>query len=183
MQEMDIENDRMIDPDALDIEWLEHSNTFDIYSSHLDDMSKVRNVLKTNLEEQKEEVKRVQADLDLRIRKTPKEFDLEKVTENSISSAILTSPEYQKAQDEYFDIQKNLNVAQDKVNRAHTNVNTMLAKRTALQELNQLMRMQYFATPMEARDLSYEHHQKTKVKKEKVKEKIKKVKKVRSRKQ
>ena len=174
MHEMDIENDRMIDPDALDVEWLEHSNRFDIYSSHLDDMSKTRNELKTDLEKQKEEVKRVQADLDLRIRRDPKKFDLEKVTENSISSAILTSTEYQEAQDKYFDIQENLNKAQDKVNRGHTNVNTMLAKRTALQELNQLMRMQYFATPMEARDLSNEYHNKVKAKKEKVKAKIKK---------
>lgn len=153
---LDINMDRQIDPDALDVEWLEHASKFSVYSTNLDEKAKVRNELKTEAEYQKEVLDKVRAELDLEIRANPFKFGLEKVTENSIASTIVSNERYQEANEELYRIKKELNEAQHELNEAHTMVNTMIAKRTAMQELGSLLRLDYFATPSEPRDLQSE---------------------------
>lgn len=175
--ELDISFDRTIDPDALDVEWLEHAHKFGLYSTNLDEKTRIRNDLKTDLEYQKELLDQVRASLDLAIRKAPHNFGLEKVTESSIASTILKTKLYIDTNEKLFSIKKDLNKAQNEVNEAHTMVNIMLAKRTALQELGNLIRIDYFSSPVEPRNLQKEfakrreHQEEIKMK---AKEKIRK---------
>ncbi len=172
-EELDIEQDRQIDADALDVAWLEQPNLYYKYSSALNEAMQERNEKVVKVDEQKENVNKVKAELDAEIRDDPEEFDLEKVTETSIQSAIIRSEKYQEALHEYHAARKELNQAQNKVNECFTNVNTMDQKKAALEGLARLLNQQYFSTPSEPKDLAEKYHAKAAQAKKGAKEKIK----------
>jgi len=173
-EEFNIEQDKQIDPDALDIEWLNQPNLFYKYSDALNEAMNRRNDLKLHVEAAKEEVDRVKAELDLAIREDPEEYGLSKVTETAVTSTILTQPELQAAQKKYYSSKEALNDAQAEVNKLFTAVNTMEEKKVALEQLVRLLNQQYFSTPVEPRNLSEEYFKKTNRNKKGAKEKVKK---------
>ena len=172
-EELDIEIDRQIDPDTLDVAWLEQPNLYYKYSSALGDAMKERNEKVVEVDEYKEAVNRVKAELDAAIRDDPEEFDLEKVTETSIQSAIIRSDKYQEALQEYHSKRKELNEAQNKVNQFYSQVNTMEQRKSALEGLGKLLNQQYFATPSEPDNLGAKYHAKASAAKKGAREKTK----------
>lgn len=173
-EELNIDQDKQIDPDALDVEWLNQSNLFYKYSNALNEAIDRKNDMKLQVEAAKEEVDRVKAELDLAIREDPDEYGLSKVTESAITSTILTQPELQAAQKKYYSAKEALNAAQSEVNKLFTDVNTMETKKDSLEQLVKLLNQQYFSTPVEPRDLSMEYHKKIAKNKKGAKEKVKK---------
>lgn len=176
MEELDIETDRQIDPDALDVEWLEQANRFYKYSDALDEATKVRNDLKAQLDKKKEEIDQTKAQLELEIRADPEAFELEKATDSSVKAAVLASDRYATVLDEFFDLREELNDAQNTVNKLYTDVNTMQEKKESLKNLVVLLNQQYFSTPVVPRNLTeeYQRHQKTKKTQRQSREKVKK---------
>ena len=94
--EKEIEEERQIDPDSLDVEWLNQPNLFYKYSDALDTATQIRNELKTHLENLKEHLEFVKSALELKIRQNPEAFELEKVKESSIKAAVTINPDHQK---------------------------------------------------------------------------------------
>ena len=176
MTELDIEQDRQIDPDALDVEWIEQANRFYKYSSALDEASAVKNDLKKQVDQKEKEIDILKAQLELEIRNDPDAFELEKITDSSVKAAILSSTKYEKAIEELFELKSELNDAQNNVNSLYTDVNTMQEKKEALKNLVILLNQQYFSTPSIPRNLTeeYQKYHKTKQTQKTAKEKVKK---------
>lgn len=181
MEELDIESDRQIDPDALDVEWLEQSNRFFKYSDALNEATTRRNEIKTVLDEKAEYLKTLKAELELKARSNPKEFDIEKATDSAVKAAVLASVEYQEALEEFFEVQREMNTAQEEVNRRYRDVNTMQEKKEAMKNLVILLNQQYFSTPVVPRDLTaeYQRYQKVKTTQKQARERVKDTKKKR----
>lgn len=173
--ELDIEQDRQIDPDSLDVEWLEQANHFYKYSDALDEAVAIRNNLKTEVERKEKEIDMLKAKLELEIRSNPDAFDLEKVTDSSVKAAILSSDSYEKSLEELFELKSELNEAQNKVSALYTDVNTMQEKKEALKNLVVLLNQQYFCTPSIPRNLTqeFQRHRETKKTQSAAREKVK----------
>ncbi len=139
---MDYEKDVHINENDLDLECLEQPNLMRKYSQHLEFMKKERDRIK-------EKVDLVRAQLDKDIRSNPEEYDIAKITETVVSSAILMDPYYKKASEEYLDAKYEAGVAQGVVSAID-------ARKTMLELLVKLHGQNYFAGPRVPRDLSAE---------------------------
>ena len=169
----EIKRDIQIDPDALDVAWLEQADLFYKYSEQLNRAMSTKNELKLILEIKKEEVDKVKARLDLDIRKNPEAYDLTKISEAAVSSAILVCSDYVEVQSEMNDLKQEFNEAQDEVNQLYSCVHAMEQRKVALENLVRLLNQQYFSTPESPRNLSFEYRNKTQITKEGAKRKIK----------
>ena len=160
----DIETDRQIDPDSLDVEWLNQPNLFYKYSDALDTATQIRNELKTQIENLKERLEFVRSSIELKIRQNPEAFEIDKPTESTIKAAVTIHNDYQEALTELQNAREEFNAAQNTVNRCYTRVNVISEKRSSLERLVVLLNQQYFSTPSVPRDLRQEYaaYQKTK---------------------
>lgn len=95
------------------------------------------------------------AEVDKSIRENPDKYGIEKVTEGSIQSAILTDEGYQKSYQEFLD-------AKFESDMASNAVQSMNIRKEALENLVKLNGQQYFAGPRTPRDLSKERELKQK---------------------
>ena len=139
---MNYEQDMTIDPDSLDVEWIEQPRLMLQYSRHA---AKTR----LEVERKKEELDIVRAGLDKDIRIDPERFSIFKLTESVVSSTIITQKEYMVANEEFLLLQYESNMAQGAVR-------ALEGKKTALENLVKLHGQQYFAGPSVPRDLSKE---------------------------
>ena len=140
-----------IDPDALDVEWIEQPRLMMQYSRHA---AKTR----LEVERKKEELDIVRAGLDMKIRVDPEKYGIVKLTESVVSSTIITQKEYMEVNEEFLLLQYESNMAQGAVR-------ALEGKKTALENLVKLHGQQYFAGPSVPRDLSkeWEQHERQKV--------------------
>lgn len=174
--EGDIIRDKQIDPDILDVEWLEQSNLFYKYSSALSDAMQERNQAKLESEQAKESLEKVKAELLLQIRKNPDFYGLDKVTDTTVDACIKLQEEYQEALENLNQAKKRLNEKQNFVNQLYSCTQTMEQRKASLEALSSLFKMQYFSTPNEPQDLSkkYKNFKETqKNSREKIKERKK----------
>lgn len=139
---MNYERDMEIDPSALDVEWLGQPTLMAKYTKHSAEMKRQADMAK-------ERLNLVQAELDSKIRTSPEEYGIAKVTENSLKAALLQQKEYQDATQEYIDASFEENVAKGVVQ-------AVADRRSALENLVRLHGMQYFAGPNIPRDLDKE---------------------------
>ena len=145
-QEINYEVDVSIDPDSLDTEWLAQPRLMIKYSQLSAQARAQYETAKTNLDI-------VKAELDKEIRKDPEKFEVYKITEGAIFSAIIIHSKYKEAMDA-------LQTAQYEMNIAISAVSSIDSKKTALENLVRLHGMQYFAGPSVPRDLSKEWERK-----------------------
>lgn len=148
--EIDFEKDVMIDPDSLDVEWLEQPRLMIRYSQVLAEA-------KRTYEEAKQRLDVIKADMDKSVRKSPENYGLEKVTETAIQSAISASGPVQQAQANVVDAAYDMNMAQGAVI-------AIQGRKDALENLVRLHGQQYFAGPQIPRNLSQEWENKAKQK-------------------
>jgi hypothetical protein len=140
---MNYEQDIKIDPDNLDVEWLNQPSLFMQYSKHLAQMRK-------EVDESRQDLDIKKAEVDRKIRENPEAYGIEgKVTEGAIQSAILTEEEFQDAQKKYLEVKYEMDMAQGAVNAFNQ-------RKEALENLVKLHGMSYFAGPQMPRDLSFE---------------------------
>jgi hypothetical protein len=122
------------DEKRLDELWKNHAKIYYRFAMKLP-------ILRRNLEQAKANLGIVEAEIDQRIRKDPKLFGIEKVTEPVVEKAILVQPERQEAS-------KKVIRAQYKVNEMQTLIDTMDHRKKALENLTHLFSMNYFSEPV-----------------------------------
>ncbi len=148
---MDYEKDMNIDPNSLDVEWLEQPNLMIKYG-------RVAAQTKLDMDKAKEKLEVVKAELDKDIRLNPEKYGIIKLTEGVVTSTILLQPEYKEASEAYIE-------ASYEANMARYAVQAISDRKDALENLVKLHGMQYFAGPSVPRDLSKEWEAKQKQKK------------------
>lgn len=139
---MDYDVDIRIDETALDVEWLEQPSLMMKYARNAAEARKT-------LDEAKEALDVVKAQLDKAIREKPDKYNIDKITESVVSNTILLEPKYQVSNKKVLEAKYELDMAQAAV-RAFD------ARKDALENLRSLLGMQYFAGPREPRDISHE---------------------------
>jgi hypothetical protein len=148
----EFEQDKKIDPGALDIEACQQAELFfkwaerAIDARHEYDQAKFRMGVK-------------EADLAIRIRKEPSKFGIAKVTDKSVDAAISKHPEYQEAHEDYLDARRN-SMLLDKA------VDAMEQKKRMIEVMITLHGQSYFAGPSVPRDIVSAFHEKTKEREE-----------------
>lgn len=148
---MDYEKDMKIDPNALDVEWLEQPNLMMKYG-------RIAAQTKVDMDMAKEKLEVVKAELDKDIRLNPEKYDIAKLTESVVTNTIILQPEYKEASEVYIK-------ASYEFNMARYAVQAISDRKDALENLVKLHGMQYFAGPSVPRDLSKEWESKQKQKK------------------
>jgi len=145
---MNYEQDLKIDDSSLDLELLEQTSLFMKYAKHYAETRR-------ELDEEKQRLDIVKADLDKQIREHPEKFKVEKVTEGAIQSAILTEGSYNIAYKKYLD-------AKFESDMAANAKDSMNMRKEMLEGMIKLLAQQYFAGPSVPRDLSKERELKQK---------------------
>ena len=158
MANLNYEADIQIDPDALDVEWLNQPDLMRKYVKNSAEADR-------DLDNAKEALDVERARLDLGIRVDPGKYKLEKITEGAISSTILQQESYQKATKAFTDAKYESNIAKAAVRAVEH-------RKTALENLVMLLRSSYFAGPQMERNLSEENMKREEKRKENAKVKI-----------
>jgi hypothetical protein len=139
---IDYDKDVRIDETALDVECLDQPSLMVKYARLLADAEQ-------RLDEAKEALDLVKAELDKEIRSDPDRFDLAKATETSVANAVIMQPEYAEASNRMIEAKYEAKVLAGIVR-------AMDARKTMLETLVKLHGQQYFAGPNVPRDLSHE---------------------------
>lgn len=126
-------NDFAIDKDSLDEEWVKQPDLYHEYAIQLADA-------KEELENARNVLDVTRCEIDSEIRADPKEFDLEKATEDAIKNTIPRQKRYQKALDE-------VGVLRHKVDVLGAALGALSHKKAALENLVYLHNASYFASP------------------------------------
>ncbi len=148
---IDYDKDVRIDETALDVECLDQPSLMVKYTRLLADAEQ-------RLDEAKEALDLVKAELDKEIRSDPDRFDLAKATETSVANAVIMQPEYAEASNRMIEAKYEAKVLAGVVRAID-------ARKTMLETLVKLHGQQYFAGPNVPRDLSYEAEKKRSQKK------------------
>jgi hypothetical protein len=145
---MNYEKDLKIDDSALDIEILSQPELMMKYCIHAAEARK-------NLEEVKQTVDVIKAELDKSIREKPEDYNITKITEGAIQSAILTDERYCNIYQEFLN-------AKYESDMAGGAVRAMEQKKDCLELLVRLHGQSYFAGPKVPRNLEIERQKRLK---------------------
>jgi len=122
-----------MDEHNLDEMWLNQPRLYHKYAKKLANA-------KQHLEEEKAELELCKAELDRDIRSEPGQFNLEKITENVVSSTIIIQDKYQQRQAEVIDLKHQVDILQ-------AAVTTLDHRKRALENLVSLHGQDYFSSP------------------------------------
>ena len=147
---MNYEQDMRIDVDSLDVEWVDQPTLMLRYT-------KIAAEARMALDRAKENLGIVKAEIDLTIRKDPEKYDIIKITESAIQSAIILDTDYGLVNEKCLQAAYEFDMAQGAVKAVDQ-------RKQALENLVKLHGLQYFAGPKIPRNLSYEYQQKQKQK-------------------
>lgn len=132
-----------IDPDALDVEWLEQPGAFMT-------LAKEQSKAKRAIARANEDLKTLEAGKARKIRKRPGHYGFsDKLTEGGIKEAVTEDEEVKQARADLIDLQYDLDMLTNAMR-------AMEHRKQALEELVKLHGQQYFAGPREPRNLSLE---------------------------
>ena len=152
----------------LDYETIENTSIkedlrVDIYNLHIEAQLYPALVEKwgTRLAEAKEEIKQakdkldmVYADLDFKIRNDPDEYEVKKVTNETVKSAIMRETEHQQANENYLKACKNVDIIQ-------VACNTIDAKKSTIKHEVELYIAGYFSDPKIPKEFKQQEKEKT----------------------
>lgn len=103
--------------------------------------------LKAEIKAANAELKRVTARLDTRIRRYPKKYKMEKMSEAAIANTIILQPSYKDAEQEVWRIEKLLYEAEHYRNLLEAAAKALDNRRSSIENLVKLHGQSYFATP------------------------------------
>lgn len=142
---MDYETDIEIDPDHLDLEWLDHSSRMLRYCTYAAETNKEMDLAKVRLDV-------IKAQLDQQVRSNPDQYNLGmggRLTEASIQAAVITDPEYMLVSQDYIDKKFEHEVAVGVVK-------SFEHRKSSLENLVRLHGQSYFAGPAVPHNLAEE---------------------------
>lgn len=140
--DIDFAADVKIDPSALDIEWMEQT---ELALKYVKLSAKARK----EMDQAKEELEIIRAEIQQDIEKNPKAYGLSRVTKDSIESVIILEDDYRKAMNTYIEAKYAANILQE-------GCREICARKDALANLVRLHGMNYFSGPSLPRDLPNE---------------------------
>lgn len=140
MDLLEFEADRKIDPHALDIACLEQPYLFFKYAEKAIDA-------RTAADQAKLRKEIIEAELDIKVRRNPGKYGLEKVTDPSVKAAVLRHPKYSAAMGEWL-------TARDTQAVLEQAVGAMEMRKRMLEALVTLHGQGYFSVPNAPRDLA-----------------------------
>jgi hypothetical protein len=140
--------DCSIDPEALDIEWLEQPNVFLRYA---EGMANAR----LEMDQAKEAMDVTKAQVDTEIRRGYHTLGVpgrprDRLTETQVANLVIQDPKYRDAVDKYLTAKHYLEIISARVK-------ALEQRKNALENLVKLNGQQYFASPMEPRNLGTEY--------------------------
>lgn len=144
MKELDIFE---IDKNRLDEEWVNQQRN---YNKAAHDMADAREALeraKASEEVTNDELKFVEAEIELEIRKNPSKFDLEKVTEEAIKKTVIVQEKRTKALRETYKARSARIKAQHFYDICQADVFTLNNKKSAIESLVALDGRNYYSRP------------------------------------
>lgn len=103
--------------------------------------------LKAELKVAQAEQKRVVARLDMRIRKKPEEYKVQKITESTVSNTIVLQPEYKKYELAVWKIEKLLSEAIYYRNLLEAAAKALDHRKSSIENLVKLHGQSYFSSP------------------------------------
>lgn len=156
----ELDNDISVDPDELDVLWLDQPNTYYKYADPLSEAMSERNRLKRLAKRRKDELETVKARVNFEIRQNPEEYDLPKVTDVTVAAAVLLTEDYREAYERYMEAEEAADQAQYVVNKLDAAVGAVSEKKSALEQLARLAGMGYYSTPNEPKDLGQKYREK-----------------------
>lgn len=139
---MNYEKEIKIDETALDVEWLDQPDKMLKISTELAKAKFELDIALDNLDQ-------VKSKLDKDIRSDPDAYELPKVTDVIVGSAIIRQDEYKEANQEVIQARYNWQIAKGAVDAFEQ-------RKNALENLVRLYGQQYFAGPKAPRDLQAE---------------------------
>lgn len=143
---MNYEKDIEIDPDALDIAWLEQPRLMLEYCQNAARMRR-------KVEEAKQYLDVTKAEVDRVIRDKPLKYLADgKITVDAVAAAVLTHPRYQEAVNLHLE-------AKYESDMSSVAVSAFDHRKAALENLVRLYGQQYFAGPKIPRDINHEWEQ------------------------
>ena len=122
-----------LDANRLDQEWLNQPKLYHEYATKLADARRDHEQAKANL-------KLVESEARLRIRKNPTQYDLPKATEGAIEEVVVTQPDYRKALHKMLEAKHASEVLQ-------ATVDALDHRKKALEKLVELRLHDYYAEP------------------------------------
>lgn len=117
----------------LDKEWIKQPK---MYLEHAAKLADAR----AEMDEAKSALTLVEAEMDLKIRNNPERYEIEKITEKTVQTTIITSARYKETQKEFFE-------AKHKVDLLSAVVDALEHRKKALENLVHLHCAGYFAEP------------------------------------
>jgi len=142
VKEFNYEKEIEIDPEALDVEWLQQASLFLKYSE-------AAAQARREVDRLKEKLDVVRAKLDKEIRENPGAFGVKKITESVVSNTIAI-------QEAYREVYKELIDAKYEADLLGKVVLAFDQRKSALENLVRLYGQGYFAGPQEPRDINIE---------------------------
>lgn len=136
---MNYEDDIRIDEENLDLEWLEQPNLMIKYTKNAAEA-------RMNLDNAKQTLDIVKAEVDSAIRKDPEHYGLIKVTDAAVASTLLIQEEYKIAFENYLSAKYEADMAQGAVT-------AFSQRKDALENLVRLFGLNYFSGPRMTKDL------------------------------
>lgn len=137
--QVNFEADLKIDPDNLDLEWMNQPILLMRYSS-------LESEAKQQADKAKEYVGVVRAEIANAIRKDPKSYEVEKATNDTVKELVEVQPEVREAEQKKNEAFHLLNLLGNAVRAIET-------RKYALENLVKLFGMEYFASPNDTRTL------------------------------
>jgi hypothetical protein len=142
---LDFEQDIEIDPNALDVEWMQQPHLTAKYGEALAHA-------RAETDRAKERLEVVKAEVDRDVRENPREYtgSDRKPTEGAIANIVIENGRVREAEAYYIE-------RRELQNLLYAITQAIDAKKSSLENMVRLMGMQYFAGPKEPRDLGKEY--------------------------
>jgi hypothetical protein len=157
IETLDYKQDVVIDPDSLDVEWLDQPERVLDYSLAQSNANLEKDEAKLAVEKAANKLKEVKAEVTLDARNHPGDYNLDKVTDASVEAAVLINRKVKEAKEDYYKALRELNEAWHHLNLLISGVKSMEQRKTSLENLVRLLGMQYFAAPNVERNLAGEY--------------------------
>lgn len=136
-----------IDRNLLDKEWLDQPKHVYHYGILLADAWKALREAKAIADVKWAELKRLAARIDLEIRKNPKNYGLDKITETVVANAVLVNPKYIRKQEACFEADRNIITANHDVDILKAAVEALQDKKASLENNVRLYNLMWSAEP------------------------------------
>jgi hypothetical protein len=136
-----------IDENNLVREWTNQPKLFFQHSVMLVSARKRSEQLKASISLINDDIKTIKAKLDLKIRRDPEKYNIPKITEPSVTAAILIQPCLERKEEEKRTLEKRLISVKYRIGILEAVVSTLEQRKSALQDLVRLHGQNYFSTP------------------------------------